>query len=322
MASRTSTFAALALAGLVAAAAPAAAQNLIEGARFDTDVAQFVVDPSGEGGSPVFDPNQDADGDPDSGSLKLVNKLQYEGDAVRVKRCIAVNVPAGEYYTSFRWRYAPGETTPGSAGVSFALYPNTSCSGSYVEYISMAAALSSKGRGTWKTMAYGDIGEGEYTVPSGVRSVAVYVHLERTSSSGTGVTIHLDNIRLARTGKPKCNGLVPTLGGTDGNDVIYGTSGPDVIVALGGDDVVMALEGDDVVCGGDGNGVIYGQANADRLLGDKGDDDLYGGEGDDQLKGGAGQDYMSGWIGNDKCAGGPGTPDIATVSCEKVSGLP
>ena len=49
-----------------------------------------------------------------------------------------------------------------------------------------------------------------------------------------------------------CAGLVPTIVGTAGDDVLSGTPGDDVIVGLAGDDVIIGRGGDDVICGGDG----------------------------------------------------------------------
>lgn len=81
-----------------------------------------------------------------------------------------------------------------------------------------------------------------------------------------------------------CQGVVATLVGTPGNDVIHGTDGDDVVAALGGDDVVIT-SGDideidpdagppvDLVCGDTGN---------DRLVGNDGDS-LVGADGADEF---------------------------------------
>jgi Ca2+-binding RTX toxin-like protein len=73
-----------------------------------------------------------------------------------------------------------------------------------------------------------------------------------------------------------CKGLVATIAGTDGSDVLRGTPGRDVIAGLGGDDTLSARSaGNDVLCGGAGN---------DTLIGGKGKDRFYGGPGNDTLK--------------------------------------
>jgi hypothetical protein len=78
-----------------------------------------------------------------------------------------------------------------------------------------------------------------------------------------------------------CNGVVATILGSSGPDVLRGTAGDDVIAALGGPDVVSGLGGDDVVCGGSGPDVLRGNAGADLLIGDGGPDVAVGGGGPD-----------------------------------------
>jgi predicted extracellular nuclease len=90
----------------------------------------------------------------------------------------------------------------------------------------------------------------------------------------------------------RCEGLVPTLRGTAGDDVLTGTSGRDVVVGLGGNDVISGGNGDDVICGGAGNDRISGGNGDDVLLGGFGDDRLAGDNGSDRLLGGAGDDVL------------------------------
>lgn len=90
----------------------------------------------------------------------------------------------------------------------------------------------------------------------------------------------------------RCNGLVPTIRGTNGDDVLGGTNGRDVIMGLGGNDVISGFNGDDVICGGAGNDVLSGDNGNDTLLGGLGDDRLDGGRGDDRLVGGPGTDVL------------------------------
>ncbi|RZU31524.1 ExeM/NucH family extracellular endonuclease [Blastococcus saxobsidens] len=95
----------------------------------------------------------------------------------------------------------------------------------------------------------------------------------------------------------RCQGLLPTIRGTAGDDALTGTDGRDVIMGLGGDDVVRGGNGDDVVCGG---------AGTDRLSGDNGDDVLVGGFGADELAGGNGADVLVGGPGTDRLDQGRG----------------
>ena len=86
----------------------------------------------------------------------------------------------------------------------------------------------------------------------------------------------------------RCQGLAPTITGTDGDDVLTGTDGADVIMGLGGSDVITGGNAEDVVCGG------------------AGDDTLSGGNGNDVLSGGFGVDTVNGDNGDDTLVGGPG----------------
>ncbi|WP_369056006.1 ExeM/NucH family extracellular endonuclease [Kineococcus terrestris] len=90
----------------------------------------------------------------------------------------------------------------------------------------------------------------------------------------------------------RCQGLVPTIRGTAGDDVLTGTNGRDVIVGLGGNDRISGGNGDDVVCGGAGNDTVSGGNGDDVLLGGFGDDRLAGENGDDALVGGPGTDVL------------------------------
>lgn len=90
----------------------------------------------------------------------------------------------------------------------------------------------------------------------------------------------------------RCDGLVPTIEGTNGPDVLVGTAGPDVIVGLGGADDVDGGGGDDVVCGGGSVDVLSGGDGDDVLVGDGGDDVLIAGAGDDRFDGGRGRDRV------------------------------
>jgi predicted extracellular nuclease len=90
----------------------------------------------------------------------------------------------------------------------------------------------------------------------------------------------------------RCQGLLPTITGTNGNDVLVGTSGIDVIMGLGGDDVITGGNAADVICGGAGNDQLAGDNGADVLSGGFGDDSLAGGNGDDRLIGGRGTDTL------------------------------
>lgn len=112
-----------------------------------------------------------------------------------------------------------------------------------------------------------------------------------------------------------CRGLVPTILGTDGDDVIVGTDGRDVILAGPGDDVIFGGPGGDTICGnegrdrirgGSGRDVIDGGDQRDRVWGEAGNDVINGGTGLDRIVGNAGNDVINGLGNHDRLKGGPG----------------
>ena len=141
-----------------------------------------------------------------------------------------------------------------------------------------------------------------------------------------------------------CGGLIATMVGTHGDDVLVGTSGPDVIRGLGGDDVILGLGGDDVICGNGGNDTLSGGTGFDIILGGAGADELHansaesridfagsvmnggagpdvlfgsnqndvlrGSQGKDSLNGNAGRDQVFGGAGRDLVVGGLGVDDV------------
>jgi predicted extracellular nuclease len=110
---------------------------------------------------------------------------------------------------------------------------------------------------------------------------------------------------VARLGSvPRCNGLIATIVGTSGDDVLNGTNGPDVIAGLGGNDIINGGNGNDVICGFAGDDTLNGGNGNDTLLGSYGNDVLDGGNGNDTLTGGDGIDTLRGQNGNDVLDGG------------------
>ena len=102
-----------------------------------------------------------------------------------------------------------------------------------------------------------------------------------------------------------CLGMLATIVGTAGSDVLVGTPGNDVIVGRSGDDTILAGEGDDIVCGGGG---------ADNLASGPGRGILLGGDGDDVL-GGPHSALLIGGAGTDACHGG-----FFLLGCERGGG--
>jgi hypothetical protein len=96
---------------------------------------------------------------------------------------------------------------------------------------------------------------------------------------------------------PDCNGMTPTITGTNVAEWLTGTEGTDVIRAGAGDDTINGLGGDDVVCGGPGN---------DTTRGGPGDDTVRSGRGNDSSSGESGNDTMFGQGDGDIADGGTG----------------
>ncbi|MEI3336508.1 MAG: calcium-binding protein [Clostridium sp.] len=88
-----------------------------------------------------------------------------------------------------------------------------------------------------------------------------------------------------------------TIGGREGNDIIYGSAGNETIYGGAGNDTIYGRSGNDILKGQEGN---------DILNGDEGDDILEGGAGNDTLSGGDGNDILDGGVGNDTLLGGSG----------------
>jgi Ca2+-binding RTX toxin-like protein len=130
----------------------------------------------------------------------------------------------------------------------------------------------------------------------------------------------LDN-RVIRFSPVRCQGLIPTITGTFGPDVISGTAGVDVIVALSGNDTVSTLGGNDVVCAGDDNDNVNLGAGNDQAYGQNGNDVLAGTGGNDRLDGGNNSDRLLGGTGfGDVCLGRTGVDSAS--GCESLSGVP
>ncbi len=113
---------------------------------------------------------------------------------------------------------------------------------------------------------------------------------------------------------PVCRDFLPTIVGTEGDDIITGTEGPDVIAGLGGNDEIVGLGGNDLICGGEGNDLIKGRGGHDTLDGGPGDDIVKGGRGRDTLDGGPdNNDILRGGLGRDTCVNGEDNRSCKTL---------
>ena len=129
-----------------------------------------------------------------------------------------------------------------------------------------------------------------------------------------------------------CRGEVPTIVGTDGDDVLTGTEGPDVILGRAGNDRIMGNGGADLICGNDGRDNIRGGAGGDiidggpggdRLRGETGADTVYGGGGGDRIFGNVGADELRGEGGNDRISAGAGDDEVrGGAGRDRLAGSP
>ncbi|MGZ5331670.1 MAG: hypothetical protein ACXWFH_10270 [Solirubrobacterales bacterium] len=105
----------------------------------------------------------------------------------------------------------------------------------------------------------------------------------------------------------RCAGRLPTVVGTDGDDLLTGSIWADVFLVGRGKDQVFGFAGNDVICGGAGNDILRGGPGKDRLYGQAGRDKLFGQGGNDRLFGGPGNDSLQGDRGRrDRLKGGKG----------------
>jgi hypothetical protein len=102
---------------------------------------------------------------------------------------------------------------------------------------------------------------------------------------------------------PTCHGLLATIVGTKGPDILVGTPGSDVILGRRGWDVIVGRGGNDVLCGGAGSDRLHGRVGHDFLIGGHGRDMVTGGTGTNDLIGGSGNDVMRTGLGGTFKAG-------------------
>lgn len=97
----------------------------------------------------------------------------------------------------------------------------------------------------------------------------------------------------------------PTLGGIDGNDMLFGTDTPDTMR------------------GGPGNDTINGLRGEDRIFGATGQDNLSGGVHDDTISGGPHDDVIFAQdISTDRVSCGRGRDTVVTDGKDLIEGIP
>jgi Ca2+-binding RTX toxin-like protein len=134
------------------------------------------------------------------------------------------------------------------------------------------------------------------------------------ASNDAGDTASLTNTYTVVVPPPRCHGLLVTIQGGPGNDVIQGTPGDDVILDLAGSNRVSGGGGNDTICLGDGDDWVDGGAGNDFIDAGNGNNAALGGTGDDELRSGAGSDAIDGGTGSDGC--NPGGNNAVVIRCE------
>ncbi len=165
------------------------------------------------------------------------------------------------------------------------------------------------GQGATGAATYDDAGRlVEYDDPDG--TTTTYTYDGQGQLESTTITAADHGGGGGEPAPDPCAGLVPTITGTEGDDVINGTWQDDVIFGLGGNDTITGASGSDTICGGDGDDTIHGQSQADTIFGGAGNDTITGADGADVIDGGPGDDVIQGDSQDDVIQGGDGDDDI------------
>jgi len=167
---------------LAALAAPAAAQNLLQNARFDANASGWI--PNGVG-SATRSP-ADAHGYATSGSLEVSaeNSLPSAGNPVR--QCLPI---APGTYTMRAFALIPaGQLRTGTATVGFSAWTGTSCDGTQ---LAVNATPSVPADGAWHLLTLGA------TLPAGTASVRASVLVVKNEAGGAFVA-RFDDVYFGR----------------------------------------------------------------------------------------------------------------------------
>ena len=291
---------------LLLCSGPARAQQMVSNFGFDTGTLSWDTC-CGATGLVTWNGSQDAMGSALSGSARLSHTDVYDGmseTALFLTKCLGGPglVAGNKLFFGMKARFEEGQDTLGHAYVQIDFRPEPGCAGDSIGGASASVEATDNPRGAWvsvkRTPAAGVV------VPAGTKSLKLFAVIAKTST-GT-LDVDLDDVFVATTTTPVCDGLPATIIGDGTDETINGTEASDVIVAKGGNDTVDAKGGNDRVCGGPGNDGIDGGAGDDRIFGEGGQDELWGGPGDDLLYGAGNNDTLHGGDDDDKLRGGTG----------------
>lgn len=326
MRTATSTLIGLTLGtALLLSAPPARAQQMVSNFGFDTGTATWASCCGGTG-TVTWEGTRDATGSTLSGSARLSHTDAYDGMAetsLFLTKCLTGPglVPGNKLFFGMKARFEDGQATLGRAYVSIDFRPDSGCAGNGLGGAQASVEATDNPRGTWVSVKR-EVADG-VTVPAGANSVKLFAVISK-QSTGT-LDVNLDDVYVATTSTPVCDGLPATIIGDGTDETINGTSEGDVIVARGGSDVVEGKSGNDRICGGPGGDTLNGGTGDDRLFGEGGKDVLAGGNGDDLLDGGGNNDTLNGGADDDTLRGGSGTDTCygnAGINVKKKCELP
>jgi Ca2+-binding RTX toxin-like protein len=298
MARTTWTLLCAALLSQLLSSGPAAADTIVHNGFFDGGVIGWTDGLA----TLAFDLSADGDGFDGSGSARIA-KLSNHVWPEMLTQCVDGIQAGGTYFLEAKVAFAAGESASAVVNSAIEFYDLPGCTG--VPGVSASSPLrtTSDGRGKWLNLPIGNYKKG---IQAGAYAQSARIAIELATANGNTITANVDDVTLAQTGAPLCQGFSATIVGTKGADHLVGTPGDDVIVGLGGDDEIDGRGGNDIICGGGGVDTISGGSGADQIFGEGGNDILKGGSGDDTLVGGDGGDSLSGGRGHDEMDPGPG----------------
>ncbi len=169
------------------------------------------------------------------------------------------------------------------------------------------------------TTGIGDLANADIDVGDSFVDLKNKITISNVAESDDGIFVRVALANIPDDEGDTCNGLIATIVGTSGDDILSGTAENDVIVGMGGNDHIYGIEGNDTICsghgndvieGGDGEDILFGNFGNDSMSGGNGNDEIVGGRGNDRLDGGDGNDILSGWSGNDELMGGDGEDSL------------
>jgi hypothetical protein len=168
-------------------ASTGAAQNLVTNGQFHTDINGWALLGSG---SQAWDP-LDCDGNPSSGSLRVMATVAGPPASTTSQQCIPVS-PSGTYELGGHIRFPSGQGAGGIAAVGLRMYANLTCTPPWLA-LTQTATVSSQTTDTWvKVFASG------LNLAAG--TVAVGVDAAVGLSGGPSLSALFDRMRFGLDG--------------------------------------------------------------------------------------------------------------------------